>query len=95
MIISKVLLRDLITNHIQHENGLNEVLQMTLNAMMAHERTAHLETTEGNKANGYCPGKAYGYGKLLELRIPRVRNGEFYPKFWLCFVLSRRKPTSW
>jgi len=59
MIVSKVLLRDLISNHIQQENGLNEVLQMTLNAMMTHERTAHLETAEGNKANGYRPGQIH------------------------------------
>ena len=45
MIVSKVLLRDLISNHIKQENGLNEVLQMTLNAMMSTERTAHLGQT--------------------------------------------------
>lgn len=63
MIVSKVLLRDLISNHIQQENGLNEVLQMTLNAMMKRERQAHLDRVDGNKANGYRPGKAYGHGK--------------------------------
>jgi len=39
---------------------------MTLNAMMAHKRAAHLEVAEGNKANGYRPGRPYGHGKLLE-----------------------------
>src|SRR5690606_3670706 len=92
MIISKVLLRDLISNHIQQENGLNEVLQMTLNAMMVHERAAHLEAAEGNKANGYRPGRAYGHGKLLELRIPRDRNGEFYPKV-LALLRSQQAET--
>lgn len=80
MIISKVLLNDLITNHIKQDNGLNEVLEFTLNAMMKHERALHLESAEGNKGNGYRPGRVYGHGKLLELRIPRDRNGEFYPK---------------
>ncbi|MFD2531809.1 transposase [Gracilimonas halophila] len=80
MIISKVLLNDLITNHIKQDNGLNEVLEFTLNAMMKHERALHLESAEGNKSNGYRPGRVYGHGKLLELRIPRDRNGEFYPK---------------
>ena len=92
MIVSKVLLRDLISNHIQQENGLNEVLQMTLNAMMVHERAAHLEAAEGNKANGYRPGRAYGHGKLLELRIPRDRNGEFYPKV-LALLRSQQAET--
>ena len=40
MIVSKVLLRDLISNHIQQENGLNEVLQMTLNAMIGNSGQA-------------------------------------------------------
>ncbi len=70
---------------------LNEVLKFTLNAMMKHEREVHLEEAESNKGNGYRPGKVvlsikvYGHGKLLELRIPRDRNGEFYPKVlaWL------------
>src|SRR5690625_1839922 len=80
MIISKVLLKDLITNHLKQENGLNEVLQITLNSMMKNERSLHLQQADGNKANGYRPGRVYGHGKLLELRIPRDRNGVFYPK---------------
>jgi hypothetical protein len=76
MIISKVLLKDLIANYLKQENGLNEVLEFTLNAMMAHERSLHLEDAAGNKANGYRPGRVYGHGKLLELHIPRERNGE-------------------
>ena len=42
MIISKVLLKDLITNHITQGNGLNEVLEITLNAMMKHEHSLNL-----------------------------------------------------
>ncbi len=92
MIVSKVLLNDLITNHIKQENGLNEVLEFTLNAMMKHERELHLESAESNKGNGYRPGKVYGHGKLLELRIPRDRNGEFYPKV-LALLRSQQAQT--
>lgn len=80
MKISKVQLQTLIGNHIQRENGLNEVLEMTLNALMKAERRQHLSGDDGDKGNGYRPGKVYGNGKLLELRIPRDRNGNFYPK---------------
>lgn len=80
MIVSKVQLKDLIANHLKQENGLNDVLEITLNAMMKNERSLHLEDSDVNKANGYRPGRVYGHGKLLELRIPRDRNGEFYPK---------------
>jgi len=80
MRISKVQLSQLIANHLKQENGLNEVMQMTINALMKTERNLHLESdSANNKANGYRPGRVYGHGKLLELRIPRDRNGEFYP----------------
>jgi len=92
MIISKVLLKDLITNHINHGDRLNEVLEITRNAMMKHERSLHLEESQGNKANGYRPGRVYGHGKLLELRIPRDRNGEFYPKV-LALLRSQQAET--
>lgn len=80
MELTKVQLKTLIGNHIKREGGLQEVMEMMLNAMMKSERTAHLEGAEGNKANGYRYGKTYGQGRILELRIPRDRNGEFYPK---------------
>lgn len=92
MIVSKVLLKDLITNHLKQENGLNEVLQITLNAMMKNERSLHLQQASGNKANGYRPGRVYGHGKLLELRIPRDRNGEFYPRV-LALLRSQQAET--
>lgn len=80
MEFTKLQLKTLIDNHIKRKNGLNEVLEMVLNGMMKTERSAALEYQSGNKANGYRPGRVYGHGKLLELRIPRDRNGEFYPK---------------
>jgi len=80
MKINKVQLKTLIGNHLKRENGLHEVMEMMLNAMMKSERTAHLEQANSNKANGYRFGKTYGHGRILELRIPRDRNGEFYPK---------------
>jgi len=80
MEITKIQLKDLIENHLKQENGLNEVMEMVLNGMMKAERTEFLSKAAGNKGNGYRPGKTYGNGKILELRIPRDRNGEFYPK---------------
>lgn len=58
MIVSKVLLKDLIAYLLKQENGLNKVLEFTLNEMMTHERSLHLESAAGNKANGYRPDKS-------------------------------------
>ena len=61
--------------------GLNDVLEMVLNAMLYNERTEFLATNdiEGNKANGYRLGKVFGQGCQLELRIPRDRQSVFTP----------------
>ena len=82
MQITKVQLRTLIDNHIRNKDkGLNDVLEMTLNSMMSAERREVLADQGGfNKANGYRPGRVYGNGQILELRIPRDRNGQFHPK---------------
>jgi len=77
MNFTKVQVQTLIGNHLQRENGLTEVLEMTLNALMKAERREHLESEEDEKGNGYRPGKVYGNAKLLELRIPCDRNGNF------------------
>ena len=92
MNITKVQLEELIANHLKQENGLNEVLEFTLNALMKNERSLHLEAADANKANGYRPGRVYGHGKLLELRIPRDRNGEFYPQV-LALLRSQQAET--
>ncbi|MFO7847822.1 MAG: transposase [Balneolaceae bacterium] len=92
MIISKVQLKDLIANHLKQENGLNDVLEITLNAMMKHERSLHLSDADDNKANGYRHGRVYGHGKLLELSIPRDRNVEFHPKV-LALLRSQQAET--
>lgn len=81
MEFSKVQLTTLLNNHIQGKpDGLNEVLKMILESLMKSERKVHLQDDDSNKANGFRMGKVYGHGKLLELRIPRDRNGHFYPK---------------
>lgn len=81
MEFTKVQLRTLIGNHLRRENGLNDVMEWILNALMRHERSEHLLGEPlANKANGFRPGRTYGQGKILELRIPRDRNGQFYPR---------------
>ena len=56
MHITKVQLSQLIANHLQRENDLDEVMEMTLNGMMKAERSAFLEESASSKCNGYRPG---------------------------------------
>lgn len=80
MELTKLQIRQAIANHVDKENGLNDVMEVMLEAMMKAERKVFLENNQdNNKANGFRPGKAYGSGRILEFRIPRDRHGQFQP----------------
>ena len=80
MKLTKLQTQDLLSEFLSKENGLNDVLEMILNALMYSEREAFLsENKANNKGNGYRFGQVYGRGRQLQLRIPRDRMGQFYP----------------
>lgn len=77
--LTKVQIQEAINQFLDKENGLNEVLQMTLNGLMFAERSAFLEQDKENKGNGYRFVKAVGMGKQISLSVPRDRLGIFEP----------------
>ena len=79
--LTKVQLENGIRDLLSHENGLNDVLTMTLNGLMYAERDAFLKTEHpiANKGNGYRHVRGIGFGKELTLSIPRDRLGVFQP----------------
>ena len=85
MELTKKQTEEVLSKFLDKKNGLNDVLQMTLNAMMHSERTEHLKSTINNKANGYRLGKVFGFGAQLELRIPRDRQSGFMPSILALF----------
>src|SRR5690625_5684050 len=68
---------EIIENIIDKEDGLNIILKTTLEAMMKAERTEYQKSTQ-DYSNGYRYRKAFGEGKMIELKVPRTREG-FYP----------------
>lgn len=68
----------IIEDVINHEDGLNKILKTTLEVLMKTERSEYQHTTK-DYSNGYRPRKVFGHGKILELKVPRTRNGGFYP----------------
>jgi putative transposase len=85
MMITKKQTEEVLSNFISKENGLHNVLEMVLNAMMYSEREAFLSESKNNKGNGYRPLSALGHGHQFELRIPRDRLSEFSPKLLAIF----------
>lgn len=79
--LTKVQLENGIQDILCKENGLNDVLTMTLNGLMYAEREAFLQAEQGspNKGNGYRNVRGIGFGKELTLSIPRDRLGLFQP----------------
>ena len=79
MQLSKTQITALLTEVASQEDGFNEILRMSFEAMMKAERQEHLMQSTEDKGNGFRQVKAYGRGKMLELRVPRTREGNFYP----------------
>ncbi|MEX0906436.1 MAG: IS256 family transposase [Balneolaceae bacterium] len=77
-------LQDIIHTILKKEEGLNELMEMMLNGLMRLERSHWMnqQSDDRNKANGYRPGQAAGYGRKLSLQIPRDRLGAFQPVIW-------------
>lgn len=76
---------EVLSEFLSTENGLNEVLQMILNALMYCERAKFLKSAPTNKGNGYRLGKVFGFGAQIELRIPRNRLSNFMPTILALF----------
>ena len=85
MNLTKEQTTEVVSNFLRQENGLNDTLQMMLNAMMHCERGTFLEGSKTNKGNGYGLGKVFGYGTQVELRIPRDRLSQFTPTILALF----------
>lgn len=85
MELTKKQTETILSKILNQENGLNQVLEMMLNAMMYSERSEYLTTCNHNKGNGYRLGKVFGHGTQLELRIPRDRQSDFTPTILALF----------
>lgn len=65
MQLSKTQITALLTEVASQEDGFNELLRMSFEALMKAERQEHLYQSEGDKGNGFRQVKAYGRGKLI------------------------------
>jgi transposase-like protein len=70
-------IKGLLTQIAMEEDGYNQVMKIAIEAMMQGERMIYNEQTE-DVSNGYRARKTFGRGKILELRVPRSRQGNFY-----------------
>ena len=79
--LSKSQLQTVINDHVQKDDGLNEMFSMMINGLMLSERQVFLgeNQTKGNKGNGYRRASRSGIGSRLQIKIPRDRMGVFRP----------------
>jgi transposase-like protein len=75
---NKEQIKDILQEVACQEDGFNQLMQLTLEALMRSERDIH-NKQHGDVSNGFRKRRCYGSGKLLELRVPRSRYEQFYP----------------
>jgi putative transposase len=68
----------ILTEVANSDQGFNQVLQISLEAMMRAERAEHNEKQQ-DVSNGFRSTRAFGQGTQLRLSVPRSRYGSFYP----------------
>jgi putative transposase len=68
----------ILTEVANSEGGFNQVLQISLEAMMRAERQEH-NITNSDVSNGFRSVRTFGQGNQLRLSVPRSRNSSFYP----------------
>ncbi|MDT8371521.1 MAG: hypothetical protein RQ783_05960 [Gammaproteobacteria bacterium] len=83
--LTKPQIQAALDNLVSKPSGLNSLLEMTMNAFMKAERDVFLDTSNGNKANGYRKASGLGFGEGLALTIPRDRLSQF--KSWIMHVM--------
>ena len=68
-----------IVSDLQSSQGdYSHLMKIFLEAMMNAEREVHNQANF-HKSNGYRPRRAFGGGRVMELRVPRTLYGSFYP----------------
>lgn len=78
MHFTQVQIKEIIETIVQKEDGLNTILKIALESLMKAERAEHL-INNSDYGNGFRTRKAFGDKQMLELQVPRTRNGSFYP----------------
>jgi len=69
---------NILANIAKKEDGLNQILKLSLEAIIKAERVVHNETLK-DMSNGFRSRKVLGIGKELVLEVPRSRFHAFYP----------------
>ena len=85
MNLTKKQTEEVLSKFLGEKDGLNDVMEMMLNAMMLCERKVFLSKEEDNKGNGFRQSNVFGYGRQIELRIPRDRQSDFMPTILALF----------
>jgi transposase-like protein len=78
MQFTQTQIKDILSELVSKEDGLNTILKLTLEALMRVERTEHNEVHQ-DYSNGFRSRKAFGDKQMIELQVPRTRKGHFYP----------------
>lgn len=71
-------MKEILSSYANQEKGLEDLLKLCFEAIMKQERHLHNEEHR-DVSNGFRSRRIIGREKLMELRVPRSRYGNFYP----------------
>lgn len=79
-LLADASIKDILTKLQTNDNiGAAQILQTAMNLLMLAERNLRLESTSGNKANGFFERELGTTLGTINLKVPRDRNGDFRP----------------
>jgi putative transposase len=78
MELTQLQISEVLTTLAREKDGFKQLMTLTIDAMMKAEREIHNEKVL-DSSNGFRPRRVFSSGHLLQIKVPRSRNGNFYP----------------
>ena len=79
MELTQLQISEILSNYTSSSEGFVTLQSLIMNSLMKHERDLFVNENEHEQCNGFRSRRWYSHGFEFSLRIPRSRNGNFYP----------------
>lgn len=92
MELTREQISEFILKATSSSDGFNQLVEIMLNSLMQHERRIFLDET-ADSCNGFRPRRFCHGHYEFNLKVPRTRQGSFYPVLLAVFIDATFIPT--
>lgn len=78
MRFTRLQVTEILKDYLRENDGVNAIIKLFCEALMKAEREEYKSTTRAY-SNGYRTCRIPGDKCMIELQVPRTRDGDFYP----------------